>query len=96
MNMWWVAIVLICLGLIGALFRRQILLVSLNLDIALLGICLGCIHSSQDWENQIGFKLAMLILGMIILHQLLTFSLTYYLFKKYRTLHIDELRNLRG
>ena len=96
MNLWWIAIALICFGIIGALFRRQILLISLNLDIALLGICLGCIHSSQVWGNPIGFQIAMLILGTIMLHQVLTFSLTYYLFKKHGTLHIDELRNLRG
>ena len=96
MNLWWLAIALICFGVIGALFRRQILLVSLNLDIALIGVCFGCIHSSQVYENQMGFRIAMLIFGIITLHQLIAFGLTYYLYKKYGTLHIDELRNLRG
>ncbi len=96
MNLWWLAIALICFGVIGALFRRQILLVSLNLDIALIGVCFGCIHSSQVYENQMGFRIAMLIFGIIMLHQLIAFGLTYYLYKKYGTLHIDELRNLRG
>jgi NADH:ubiquinone oxidoreductase subunit K len=95
-SLWWLAITLMILGVIGALFRRQILMISLNIDMALIGAALGLMHSSQTWENNIGFYLSILILGLVMLHQLIMFALAYFLYHKFGTLHLDELRNLRG
>lgn len=96
MSLWWPAITLMTLGVIGALFRRQILMISLNIDMALIGAALGLMHSSQTWENSLGFHLSILILAIVILHQILMFALAYFLYHRFGTLHLDELRNLRG
>lgn len=95
-SMWWLAIILMVLGVIGALFRRQILMISLNIDMALIGAALGLMHSSEQWDNNVGFYLSLLILGIVTLHQMLMFALAYYLYHQFGTLHLDELRNLRG
>ena len=96
MSLWWIAITLICLGLIGALFRRQTLLISLNIDVALVGVCVALVQCSQTWNNTTGIQIAILILGLITIHQIIIWNIASYLLKKHNALHIDDLRNLRG
>ena len=96
MSLGWVAITLMAIGILGALFRRQMLMVSLNVDVALLGVALAIFHGNQQWQHPWGDAIAFGLLALVLIHQIVMFFLTQFLFEKLKTTQLSAWRNLRG
>ena len=91
-----VAIMLVAIGILGALFRRQLLMVSLNIDVALLGVALAIFHGNDDWQHAWGNLIAFGILALVLMHQLIVLVIARFLFEKLNTTQLGAWRNLRG
>ena len=96
MSLGWVAMALMAFGILGALFRRQMLMVSLNIDVALLGVALALFGGNQEWQHPLAPSIAFGILALVLIHQIIMFLLTRFLFDKLGTTHLSAWRNLRG
>ena len=96
MSLGWIAIALMAMGVLGALFRRQMIMVSLNIDVALLGVALAIFHGNQQWQHPWGDAIAFGLLAVVLMHQLVMFILAQFLFEKLKTTQLGAWRNLRG
>ncbi|MBL91600.1 MAG: hypothetical protein CMH56_07275 [Myxococcales bacterium] len=96
MSLGWIAIALMTMGVLGALFRRQMIMVSLNIDVALLGVALAILHGNQQWQHPWGDAIAFGLLALVLIHQLVMFILAQFLFEKLKTTQLGAWRNLRG
>ncbi len=87
---------LMILGICGALCRRNLLAISLCLHVAFLGIILliaTCFVEHGDIKN---ISLALILIAIFSLQMMFTGGLVIFIYRNQGTLHIDEMRQLRG
>jgi NADH-quinone oxidoreductase subunit K len=87
---------LVALGICGALCRRNLLSIFLCLHIAFLGIVL---FISIFWINQAdtnGASIALALILLFSLQMMFLAGLIIFIYRNLGTLHIDEMRQLRG
>ncbi len=90
------AVLLFVLGVIGLLSRRNILFILLSLEIMLNSAGLAFIVAGSNWGQADGQIMFIFILAIAAAEVAVALALTLIIYRKYKTLDIDELRSMRG
>jgi NADH:ubiquinone oxidoreductase subunit K len=87
---------LVFLGICGALCRRNLLAISLCLHVAFLGITLFISVCFAEHGDIKAVSLALILIVIFSLQIMFTGGLVIFIYRNQGTLHIDEMRQLRG
>ncbi|MCY4297081.1 MAG: NADH-quinone oxidoreductase subunit NuoK [Gammaproteobacteria bacterium] len=88
--------ILFSLGLIGVLTRRNIVFVLMSLEVMLNACGLAFIVAGSRWEQPDGQIMFLLILTLAAAEVAVGLSLIIQLFRRYQTVDINMLSELRG
>ncbi|MDT8397247.1 MAG: NADH-quinone oxidoreductase subunit NuoK [Pseudomonadales bacterium] len=90
------AAVLFVLGLIGVLTRRNIVFVLMSLEIMLNAAGLAFIVAASRWGQSDGQVMFLMILSLAGAEVAIGLGLVLQLFRRYHTLDINRLGEMRG
>ena len=93
---WSVAGGLVFIGLLGALFRRHLLIIALSIDIALFGIFLLIAQIAFIKSDPNGGIIACTLLLLAAAQILVICGAGILGYRQHGSLHMDEFRELRG
>lgn len=88
--------IMFCIGIYGILRRKNILLLLFSTEIMLNALNVAFIaigHYRQDLQGQV---ISLFIIALAAAEVAIGLGLILLLYKKYKTLDIDELSNMRG
>ncbi len=88
--------ILFCLGLIGVLTRRNIVFVLMSLEIMLNACGLAFIVAGSRWGHPDGQIMFILILTLAAAEVAVGLSLIIQLYRRYQTVDINVLSELKG
>ncbi|MCY4270292.1 MAG: NADH-quinone oxidoreductase subunit NuoK [Gammaproteobacteria bacterium] len=88
--------ILFSLGLIGVLTRRNIVFVLMSLEVMLNACGLAFIVAGSRWEQPDGQIMFLLILTLAAAEVAVGLSLIIQLFRRYQTVDINMLSELKG
>ncbi len=87
---------LIILGTCGALCRRNLLAIALCFHVTFFGILLFIATCFVEYGEVKGVSLALILIVIFSLQMMFTGGLIIFTYRNQGTLHIDEMRQLRG
>lgn len=90
------ATILFALGLIGLLVRRNIIFLLLSIEIMLNASGLAFVVASSKWIEPDGQVMFMFILAMAAAEVAVGLALVLMMYRKFRTLDIDQVSRMRG
>lgn len=90
------ASLLFCIGLVGVLIRRNILYIVMSMEIMLNAASLVFIAAGARWNAFDGQIFFILILTLAAAEISIGLGLILHIHRRYNTLDIDELTDLRG
>ena len=88
--------ILFSLGLVGVLTRRNIVFVLMSLEVMLNACGLAFIVAGSRWEQPDGQIMFLLILTLAAAEVAVGLSLIIQLFRRYQTVDINMLSELKG
>lgn len=88
------SILLISIGIIGVLSRRNLFIVYMSIELMLNGINLGFITASSIWGNNSGNVIALMIMAIAAAEAALFLAMIVLLFRHRTTLGTDDYRLL--
>jgi len=90
------AAILFSLGLVGVLTRRNIVFVLMSLEVLLNACGLAFIVAGSRWEQPDGQIMFLLILTLAAAEVAVGLSLIIQLYRRYQTVDINMLSELKG
>lgn len=90
------AAILFALGLIGVLTRRNLIFVLISLEIMLNAAALAFIVAASRWGQTDGQIMFLMIISLAGAEVAIGLGLVLQLFRRYRTLDISLLSEMRG
>lgn len=90
------AAILFMLGMIGVLTRRNLIFVLLSLEIMLNATGLAFIVAASRWGQTDGQIMFLMIISLAAAEVAIGLGLVIQLFRRHRTLDIDNLSEMRG
>ncbi|TQV71180.1 NADH-quinone oxidoreductase subunit NuoK [Exilibacterium tricleocarpae] len=90
------AALLFSLGFIGVLIRRNILFVLMSLEIMLNAAGLAFVVAAARWEQADGQIMFLMVLTLAAAEVAVGLALLVQLYRRYQTLDMDVLSQLRG
>ncbi|MBT4522287.1 MAG: NADH-quinone oxidoreductase subunit NuoK [Halieaceae bacterium] len=88
--------ILFSIGLVGVMVRRNILYILLSLEIILNSTGLAFIAAGAHWGQADGQIMFMMLLTLAAAEVSIGLGLILQIHRRYRTLDIDTLRQMRG
>lgn len=88
------AIILISIGIIGVLSRRNLFIIYMSIELILNGINLGFITASSLWGHENGNVIAILIMAIAAAEAALFLAMIVLLFRHKTALGSDDFRTL--
>lgn len=90
------AAILFALGLIGVLTRRNLIFILISLEIMLNAAALAFIVAASRWGQTDGQIMFLMIISLAGAEVAIGLGLVLQLFRRYRTLDISLLSEMRG
>ena len=90
------ACILFCLGFVGVLTRRNIIFVLMSLEIMLNAAGLAFVVASAKWQQADGQIMFLMILTLAAAEVAVGLSLIIQFYKRFQSLDMDLLSQLRG
>ena len=90
------AVILICIGIIGALSRRNIFILYMSIELILNGINLGFVAASNLHGHENGHVIAVLVMAIAAAEAALFLAMIVILFRSRRTLDSKQFNLLKG
>lgn len=90
------AAILFCLGLVGVLVRRNILFMLISLEIMLNAAGLAFIAAGSVWGQADGQIMFLAVVTLGAAEVAVGLGLTLLLFRRYHSVDVDNLKELRG
>ncbi|MBL4819664.1 MAG: NADH-quinone oxidoreductase subunit NuoK [Gammaproteobacteria bacterium] len=90
------AAVLFVLGLIGVLTRRNIVFVLMSLEIMLNACGLAFVVASSHWQHADGQIMFLMILTLAAAEVAVGLGLILQMFRKFRTVDVNVLSQMKG
>ncbi len=90
------AVMLFVLGLIGVLTRRNVVFVLMSLEIMLNACGLAFVVSSARWQHADGQIMFLMILTLAAAEVAVGLGLIIQMFRRFQTLDINVLTQMRG
>lgn len=90
------AALLFALGFVGVLIRRNILFVLMSLEIMLNATALAFVVAASRWHQADGQIMFLMILTLAAAEVAIGLALIVQLYKRYQTLDMDILSQLKG
>lgn len=87
---------LFCIGLLGVLVRRNILFMLISLEVMLNATGLAFIVAGSYWNQPDGQIMFLAVVTLGASEVAVGLGLTLLLFKRYRSVDVDNLNQLRG
>ncbi len=91
-----VGAILFCIGLIGFLARRNMILMFLSTEIMFQGVAVNLIAFSRYHMNPQGQSFVIFILTIAAAEASLALGLVVYLYRRRSTLNVDEWSDMQG
>ena len=88
--------ILFCLGLVGVLVRRNMIFILMSLEIMLNASALAFVVAGARWHEADGQIIYLLILTLAAAEVGVGLGLVLQLYRRHRTLDVDELSKMRG
>jgi NADH-quinone oxidoreductase subunit K len=90
------AILLFLIGLVGVLVRRNVLFILLSLEIMLNAAGFAFVIAGARWAESDGQVMFLFILAIAAAEVAIGLALVLQIFRRFKTLDTDVLKNLRG
>ncbi len=90
------AAILFCLGLIGVLFRRNVVFMLMSLEIMLNASGLAFVTAGARWGQADGQIMFIFILAMAAAEVSIGLALVLQLYHRFKTLDVDAASTMRG
>ena len=90
------AVVLLALGLLGVLVRRNLLFILMSLEIMLNAAGLAFIAAGSRWGQADGQIMFILILTLAAAEVAIGLALVLQVYRRFRTLDADAVSTMRG
>ncbi len=90
------AVILICIGIIGTLSRRNIFILYMSIELILNGINLGFVAASNLHAHENGHVIAVLVMAIAAAEAALFLAMIVILFRSRRTLDSKQFNLLKG
>lgn len=88
--------VLFCIGLLGVLVRRNIILMLISMELMLNATGLAFITAGSFWGQADGQIMFIAVVTLGAAEVAVGLGLTLLLFKRYNSVDVDNLKQLRG
>jgi len=90
------ATILFCLGLLGVLVRRNIIFVLMSMEIMFNAVGLAFISGGSRWHQADGQIMFMLVLTLAAAEVAVGLALVLQLYKRFKTVDIDIVSDMKG
>ncbi len=90
------AAILFCLGLVGVLVRRNIIFMLISMEIMLNAAGLAFIAAGSAWGQPDGQVMFLAVVTLGAAEVAVALGLTLLLFRRYQSVDVDNLKELRG
>ena len=90
------AAILFCVGLLGVLVRRNILFMLISLEVMLNATGLAFIAAGSRWGEADGQIMFIAVVTLGAAEVAVGLGLTLLLFRRYKSVDVDNLQELRG
>ena len=90
------AILLICIGIVGTLSRKNIFILYMSIELILNGINLGFVTASSMFGHEDGFIIAVLIMAIAAAEAALFLAMIVLLFRSKHTLDASKYNLLKS
>ncbi len=90
------AAILFCIGLLGVLVRRNIILMLISMEVMLNATGLAFIAAGSYWGQADGQIMFIAVVTLGAAEVAVGLGLTLLLFKRYNSVDVDNLKQLRG
>ena len=90
------ACLIFAVGLVGIMIRRNVLYILMSLEIVLNGVSLAFVSAGAQWGVADGQIMFLLILSLAAAEVSVGLGLILQIHRKYGTLNIDQLREMKG
>lgn len=90
------AAILFSLGLIGLLVRRNLILVLMSLEVMLNAAGLAFVAAGSRWHQADGQVMFLFILAMAAAEVAVGLALLLEVYRRFKSLDVDELSEMRG
>jgi len=87
---------LFTLGLIGLLVRRNLIFVLMSLEVMLNAAGLAFVVAGSRWQQADGQVVFMFILAMAAAEVAVGLALVLQIYRRFKSLDVDELSEMRG
>lgn len=87
---------LFCIGLLGVLVRRNIILMLISMEVMLNATGLAFIAAGSFWGQADGQVMFIAVVTLGAAEVAVGLGLTLILFKRYNSVDVDNLKQLRG
>lgn len=87
---------LFCIGLLGVLVRRNIILMLISMEVMLNATGLAFIAAGSYWNQADGQIMFLAVVTLGAAEVAVGLGLTLLLFKRYNSVDVDNLKQLRG
>lgn len=88
--------ILFCLGLIGVLVRRNIIFMLISLEVMLNATGLAFIAAGSHWDQADGQIMFLAVVTLGAAEVAVGLGLTLLLFRRYNSVDVDNLNQLKG
>lgn len=90
------ATILFCLGLLGVLVRRNIIFVLMSMEIMFNAVGLAFITGGSRWAQADGQVMFILVLTLAAAEVAVGLALVLQLYKRFKTVDIDVVSQMKG
>ena len=90
------AALLFCIGLLGVLVRRNIILMLISMELMLNATGLAFIAAGSRWNQADGQVMFLAVVTLGAAEVAVGLGLTLLLFRRYNSVDVDKLKQLRG
>ena len=88
--------ILFSLGLTGLLIRRNLIFVLMSLEVMLNSAGLAFVVAGSRWQQADGQVMFMFILAMAAAEVAVGLALVMQIYRRFKSLDVDELSEMRG
>ncbi len=91
-----VAAALFCLGLCGVLMRRNLLFILMSIEIMMNAAALAFVVAGSRWAQADGQVMYILVISLAAAEASIGLALLLMLYRRYHTLDVDVVSEMRG
>ncbi|MGH1410304.1 MAG: NADH-quinone oxidoreductase subunit NuoK [Aeromonas sp.] len=90
------AAVLFCIGLCGLLIRRNLLYILMSIEIMMNASALAFVVAGSRWAQADGQIMYILVISLAAAEASIGLALLLLLYRRYHTLNVDNVSEMRG